>query len=178
MVISGEVATIISKVELSLRSSWVIGGLRDESSSPAVGSCESSEKLNCRISHISGTLRYILDGIQSSTSIISGPAATLVILSRLRSLNAFVSLAQSKNSGGRGTYKCPTGGRRRNEALQKSLAFCKVCVGLVLQPRSSGTAVVEMYGGRNRRNVSEERVSKGNLLVNDHVDHAHNPCRV
>lgn len=86
-VTSGDMATITSRVEADPSSmlSRETGGARDGCSNPSLDvPCDSGVQLTCRTSHISGMLRWILDGSQSS-SMVSDPAAIWVILSSVRS---------------------------------------------------------------------------------------------
>jgi hypothetical protein len=85
-VISGDIATIISRVEVGFStSSGKTAGVSDGCNKPAVDmSSELGVKLTCRTSHIKGILRCIVDGSQSKST-FSDPEAICVILSSVRS---------------------------------------------------------------------------------------------
>lgn len=81
-VISGDIATIISRVDDEFStSSGKTAGLSEGCSKPAADvSCEVGVQFICRRSHIRGMLRWIFDGSQSKST-FSEPDAMRVILS-------------------------------------------------------------------------------------------------
>lgn len=83
-VISGDIATIISRVELEFSvSSWKTAGVSEGCNKPAVDmSRELGVQFICRRSHMRGMLRWIFDGSQSKST-FSDPDAMRVILSKV-----------------------------------------------------------------------------------------------
>lgn len=83
-VISGDIATMISRVEPEFSmSSGKTAGVNEGCNKPAAdASCEFGVQLICRRSHIRGMLRWILDGSQSKST-FSDPDAMRVILSKV-----------------------------------------------------------------------------------------------
>lgn len=87
-----------------------------------------------------------------------------------------VSLLSATRGGN--THQGPARRRKGDEALEEAPALGKVGVGLVLQLGRRRAAIVQMHGGGDGGNVAEEGIRQGHLLVQHHVNHAHDPRRV
>lgn len=167
---------MISRVELSSVSPGATMGLSEGCSKPSVRrSCDSSAQLNCRMSHIRGTLRWIFEGIQSSTFMLSEPDAIRINLSIFWSCR--LMLARTRLRSGM-TYQSLAGPRKGHKAFQELSAFVEVCIRLVPKARVRGAAIVEVNGCSDCGRMTIERIDQTNFLVRDHVYHTRNPSRM
>ena len=69
---------MMSRFEMPLGPGGMVVGANEGWRSPRPSVSESVDTLNCRMSHIKGIFRWILDGTQSSRSTISVPEAMRV----------------------------------------------------------------------------------------------------